>query len=146
MRVSIISTSDVHGYVRADDFRRPLLNDGLGLTRAATVIAALQERASHGEAVVTIENGDFIQGSPLTNYVEKQAPEATGIYQQLADAVGYDVRVFGNHEFNYGRDYLERVMADTPQLLNANVLDAETHQPLLVSRTLFLNGRALKLV
>lgn len=131
MRVSIISTSDVHGYVRADDFRRPLLNDGLGLTRAATVIAALQERASHGEAVVTIENGDFIQGSPLTNYVEKQAPEATGIYQQLADAVGYDVRVFGNHEFNYGRDYLERVMADTPQLLNANVLDAETHQPFI---------------
>ena len=46
MQVSIISTSDVHGYFRADDFRRPLQNDGLGLTRAATVIETLLQKMS----------------------------------------------------------------------------------------------------
>lgn len=62
MQVSIISTSDVHGYFRADDFRRPLQNDGLGLTRAATVIETLREQAAPEDVIITIENGDLFKG------------------------------------------------------------------------------------
>lgn len=145
MKVSIVSTSDVHGYIRADDFRRPLLNDGLGLSRAATVISNLKAQASKNDVVVTIENGDFIQGSPLTNYIEKVAPEQTGIYQQLADEVGYDVRILGNHEFNYGRDYLEQVLGQTPQLLNANVLDESTQEPFIGQPTTIIERNGVKI-
>ena len=74
MQLSILSTSDIHGHIRADDFRRPLLNDSLGLSRAATVIADYQQQAKlAGDISLTIENGDFIQGSPLANYIEKVA-------------------------------------------------------------------------
>ena len=45
MQLSILSTSDIHGHIRADDFRRPLLNDSLGLSRAASVIADYQQQA-----------------------------------------------------------------------------------------------------
>ncbi|SCC02675.1 bifunctional metallophosphatase/5'-nucleotidase [Weissella bombi] len=130
MQVSILSTSDVHGYIRADDFRRPLLNNQLGFTRAATVIAAQQKQITDsGNVVVTIENGDFIQGSPLTNYIQKIVPEQTDMYQKLTDAVSYDVRILGNHEFNFGREYIEKVFSDTDNLLNANILDTQTQEP-----------------
>lgn len=131
MQVKILSTSDVHGYVRADDFRRPLLNEGLGLTRAATVIAAVEDALAPTDVLVKIENGDFIQGSPLTNYIEKEAPEEALIYRRLTDAVGYDVRILGNHEFNYGRDYLEHAMGDDPKVLNANIVDTVTQRPFI---------------
>ena len=130
MQLSILSTSDIHGHIRADDFRRPLLNDSLGLSRAATVIADYQQQAKlAGDISLTIENGDFIQGSPLANYIEKVATDQTGIYQELADALSYDVRILGNHEFNFGRAYIEKVFAQTPNLLNANILDETTQQP-----------------
>lgn len=130
MQLSILSTSDVHGYIRADDFRRPLLNDGLGLSRAATVISDYQQQAQQsGNITLTIENGDFIQGSPLTNYIEKVATDQTNVYQKLTDTVKYDVRILGNHEFNFGRAYIENVFAETPNLLNANILDETTQQP-----------------
>lgn len=131
MQVSIISTSDVHGYFRADDFRRPLQNDGLGLTRAATVIETLREQAAPEDVIITIENGDFIQGSPLTNYIEKVDQSAVSLYDDLAETIGYDVRILGNHEFNYGRDYLERVLGQNDLLLNANVLDETSGEPFI---------------
>ena len=145
MQVKILSTSDVHGYVRADDFRRPLLNDGLGLTRAATAIKAVEDALAPTDVLVKIENGDFIQGSPLTNYIEKEAPAAVAVYRQLADVIGYDVRILGNHEFNYGRDYLERVIGDDPKLLNANIVDTITQKPFIGKPYAILEKQGLKL-
>lgn len=138
--IQILSTSDVHGYFQADDFRRPLINDGFGLTRVASVIDQL--RTEH--ATIVIENGDFIQGSPLTSYIEKQAPEADGIYHELASAIGYDVRVLGNHEFNYGRAYLEELFADDQTLLNANILDSVTGKPFVGQPYRIFNRAELK--
>ncbi|MDR3190270.1 MAG: bifunctional metallophosphatase/5'-nucleotidase [Lactobacillaceae bacterium] len=131
MQVKIVSTSDVHGYVRADDFRRPLLNDSLGLTKAATAIKQIETTSAADDIILKIENGDFIQGSPLTNYIEKVAPDQTGIYRKLANTIGYDVRIIGNHEFNYGRDYLEKVLGDDQTILNANIIDTITGEPFI---------------
>lgn len=138
MKTTILSTSDVHGYFLADDFRRPLQDLGFGLAKAATVIRREREKAGDGELVITIENGDFIQGSPLTNYIEKVVPDEAVLYNELAEAVGYDVRILGNHEFNYGRDYLEKVFAGNQTLLNANIVDEKQNNHLLVNPTVFL--------
>ena len=126
MHVTLVSTSDVHGYFRADDFRRPLLNTRIGLSRAVTAMNELRAQATADDVVIAIDNGDFIQGSPLTNYIEKIDRDDLGIYNDLANAAGFDVRILGNHEFNYGRDYLEAAMVGVTNLLNANILDETT--------------------
>ena len=131
MHVTLVSTSDVHGYFRADDFRRPLLNTRLGLSRAVTVMNELRTHAAPDDVVIAIDNGDFIQGSPLTNYIEKMDRADLPIYKHLADTAGFDVRILGNHEFNYGREYLESAMTGVDNLLNANILDATTGQPFI---------------
>lgn len=130
VQVKILSTSDVHGYFTGDDFRRPLQNTGFGLARAATVIEQ-EKQAATEDLVITIENGDFIQGSPLTDYVEKQASAEGSLYRNLVAMVGYEVRILGNHEFNYGRTYLEEVLHDDQTLLNANILDKDTKNPFI---------------
>ncbi|MBM7618040.1 2',3'-cyclic-nucleotide 2'-phosphodiesterase/3'-nucleotidase [Weissella uvarum] len=128
MQVTILSTSDVHGYFQADDFQRPNVNKHLGLSRAATVIEQIKDQNIPDNVVITIENGDFIQGSPLTSYITRQPFSKSGLYAKLADDVGYDVRVLGNHEFNYGRDYLERLFENDATLLNANIIDQVSKQ------------------
>lgn len=81
MHVTLVSTSDVHGYFRADDFRRPLLNTRLGLSRAVTIMNELRTHAAPDDVVIAIDNGDFIQGSPLTNYIEKMDRADLPIYK-----------------------------------------------------------------
>lgn len=129
MRIKILSTSDVHGYLQADDFRRPLTNQALGLEKAATVLKS--ETEQDDQLVIRIENGDFIQGSPFMEYLTLQPVTQTRtFFNQLSQALQYDVHVLGNHEFNYGRTYLEQVLQDLP-VLNANILDETTQRPFL---------------
>src|SRR5690606_21312435 len=68
------------------------------------------------------ENGDIIQGSPFTHYLVKHKKSAS----YLMDAVnqmGFDAGVIGNHEFNYGLEYLNTAVsnADYP-FLCANII------------------------
>ena len=60
--------------------------------------------------VLTIENGDWLQGSPLAYYAAKMNRKPEQL-TQIYNAVGYDAGIIGNHEFNYGSDYLRQALA-----------------------------------
>ena len=125
MQVTILSTSDVHGYVLADDFRRPFTEKPFGLAKSVTAL----RQASQDDFMITIENGDFIQGSPLTDFAKKN--ESLDVFKQIVEEVNYDVQILGNHEFNYGRDFLTTFYQDNTRLLNANILDSDTKTPFI---------------
>ena len=131
VEVTVLATTDVHGHVlNWDYFRNATYQDRsghqVGMAQAATAIN--QIRAERGaDSVVVVDNGDAIQGTPLTTYYAKQAPiTTTGATHPMAAAfntVGYDATVIGNHEFNYGLDLLATYESqlDAP-LLAANVV------------------------
>lgn len=125
MQIKLLSTSDVHGFIAPTDFRKTPLTQALGLAKAASVMHDLKQQSPAEDLVLTIENGDFIQGSILTNYLRKEAPDQLALYQQLADVVEYDVRILGNHEFNFGLDYLAQAVPAQAGVVNANVLNAD---------------------
>ncbi|WP_203642422.1 bifunctional metallophosphatase/5'-nucleotidase [Levilactobacillus andaensis] len=124
MKLTILSTSDTHGYVFPTNYVKKGSHQGFGLARAATVIA--REQANAQGPVVTIENGDFLEGSPLAYYVARVKPDRNpqplmNIYNQ----VNYDCGILGNHEFNYGQEYLQAAIRDAKRtILCANILDA----------------------
>ena len=138
-QVTLLSTTDTHGNVLNWDYFRnkPYSDSGgnqVGVAQAGTVIERI--RAEEGaNSVVVVDNGDTIQGTPLSYYYAKQEPiTETGLDHPMAVAfntVGYDAVNIGNHEFNYDLPMLGAYEGDLDApLLGANVVDATTGEPL----------------
>ncbi len=64
---------------------------------------------------LVFDNGDFLQGNPLADTVA-EARMPLGPHPMVAafSALGYDAVALGNHEFNYGLDFLRQVLQDAP--------------------------------
>jgi len=122
MKIKILSTSDVHGYLYPTNYSDRKDHQDYGLLKCATKIKQIKAQADPDEWVITIENGDFIQGSPLTYYTAKKNEKWRSIYMQMTNAIGYDAGVLGNHEFNYGMAYLKQCEAKRSYpILGANL-------------------------
>src|SRR3954447_13058286 len=145
LELTMLATTDVHGHARDWDYFRDAQyseksGDTTGLARVGSVVDSV--RAAKGEdSVFVVDNGDFLQGTPLTYYYASQEPVTeTGLEHPMAaayDAIGYDAQVVGNHEFNYGLDTLGAYVDDVDHpVLGANVVDTTTGKPYLQPYTL----------
>lgn len=83
--VVVLFTSDVHCGV----------DQGFGYAGLAAVRDSLEAAGNH---VLLVDNGDAIQGEPIGTMTTGEA------IIQLMNAVGYDIAIPGNHEFDYGMD------------------------------------------
>ena len=61
-QIQLLITSDLHGYIMPTTFRKT--EEALGLSKAASIIEKLREE----KPSILIDNGDMLQGSPLTYY------------------------------------------------------------------------------
>lgn len=127
--IRIASTTDLHTNLVNYDYYQDKESQNIGLAKTAIL---LEEAKIENPNIVTVDNGDLIQGTPLGTYkaiVDKVEPgEQHPMYAAL-EALGFDASTLGNHEFNYGLDYLKTVLktADIP-VINANVRDAKTNE------------------
>ncbi|MFO1329033.1 MAG: bifunctional 2',3'-cyclic-nucleotide 2'-phosphodiesterase/3'-nucleotidase [Rubrivivax sp.] len=123
----LLETTDVHMNLLAWDYYLDKPSDETGLARTATLIKAARAEAPN---TLLFDNGDLIQGSPLGDQVATVQPLAAGQRHPamtVLGALGYDAGNIGNHEFNYGLPYLQRVLAGAPYpVVNANVVHAES--------------------
>ena len=123
MKLTILATSDIHGYLFPTDYTDKTTEIGHGLFKVASVIE--EERKKTKDALLLIENGDFIQGSPLAQYVKEELQTPKDLVSALND-LEYDVGIIGNHEFNYGIDYLkEGIHQANHPVISANILTEE---------------------
>lgn len=123
----ILGTSDLHtNFVNYDYYQDKPTNE-FGLAKTALLIDAARAENPNN---LLFDNGDLIQGTPLGGYKVSVDPLEKGeLHPALAalQALDYDAGTLGNHEFNYGLDFLDLVLAEAPfPVLNANVYDAET--------------------
>ena len=127
----IMETSDLHSNMMDFDYYKDTPTDKFGLVRTATLIAQARRQATNS---VLVDNGDLIQGSPLGDYIASKGLKAGDVHPvYLAmNTLGYSVGNIGNHEFNYGLDYLKKALAGAKfPYVNANLIDAATGKPLL---------------
>lgn len=123
MNITLFETSDVHGYLFPTDYQTRRHEAEFGLFKIASLLES--ERSKLEGPSLTIENGDIIQGSPFTHYVVKEKQDAA-VVMDAVNKCQFDAGVIGNHEFNYGLDYLNSAVkgADYP-ILSANILNSE---------------------
>ncbi|HFI0148106.1 TPA: bifunctional 2',3'-cyclic-nucleotide 2'-phosphodiesterase/3'-nucleotidase [Streptococcus suis] len=125
--VRILATTDLHTNLVNYDYYQDKPVETLGLAKTAVLIETAK---AENPNVILVDNGDTIQGTPLGNYKSLIDPIEEGeqhpMYTAL-DTLGFDAGTLGNHEFNYGLDYLRKVISTAGMpLLNANVLDPTT--------------------
>lgn len=127
--VRILATTDLHTNLVNYDYYQDKPVETLGLAKTAVLI---EEAKKENPNVILVDNGDTIQGTPLGNYKSIVNPIKDGeqhpMYAAL-ESLGFDAGTLGNHEFNYGLDYLDKVIrtANIP-LVNANVLKPDTKE------------------
>lgn len=125
-KITILYTSDIHGNVFPHNYGN---NEKahVGLGKIATKIS--QEREID-EQLILIDNGDLIQGTPLTYHYVHFLKDRTNPIVQLLNYLSYDAAVVGNHEFNYGMDVLMNAVNEASfPWLSANIVDSKTGMP-----------------
>ncbi|MEI2301084.1 bifunctional 2',3'-cyclic-nucleotide 2'-phosphodiesterase/3'-nucleotidase [Ensifer sp. MJa1] len=106
----IMETTDLHVHVFPYDYYGDKPNDTVGLARTASIIDAIRAEATNS---VLVDNGDFLQGNPMGDYIAYQRGMKDGDIHPIIAAMnvlGYDCGTLGNHEFNYGLDFMFKVL------------------------------------
>ncbi|GLQ08710.1 2',3'-cyclic-nucleotide 2'-phosphodiesterase [Devosia yakushimensis] len=121
----ILETTDLHVAVFAYDYYADAPNDTMGLARTASIIEAI--RAEAGNSML-IDNGDIIQGNPMGDYIAYEKGLDGNVHPIIAamNTLGYEAATLGNHEFNYGLEYLDKALAGaTFPFVSANLVKGE---------------------
>jgi len=123
LHLRLLETTDVHANLLPYDYftNRPVAD--YGLARTATLIQAA--RAEH-KNVLLFDNGDYLQGTPLSDLAAAAATPRNTIKHPVItamNALNYDAATVGNHEFNFGLDLLQRCLRSaTFPVICANLL------------------------
>lgn len=132
MELKILATTDVHNYLMNYDYYTSMEADNYGLVKLSTLIKKYKLETPEVEDFVIVDNGDLIQGNPFGDFFNQVSPVENGTTHPIYDIfekIGYDVLGLGNHEFNYGIDYLHQIIEDTRiPVINSNVFNAKTNQ------------------
>lgn len=115
----LIATSDLHASLMPYDYRANRPNANLGLGAIAQQIAEARGEARN---CLLFDNGDFLQGSPLADYAATTRRRRAHPVITAFNTLGYDAATLGNHEFDYGLDFLSEVIQDAQfPIVSANI-------------------------
>lgn len=116
--VTILHLNDLHGYIaeRLDNNNKPFG----GMARVATVVA---ETRRQNPWTLMVDSGDHIQGAPIANFFY-----GSNVIEAY-NAIQLDLATFGNHEFDWGRETIEKRMNEAKyDYICANLIDSKSGQ------------------
>ncbi|PSW00445.1 bifunctional 2',3'-cyclic-nucleotide 2'-phosphodiesterase/3'-nucleotidase [Photobacterium lipolyticum] len=126
IKLRILETTDIHTNVMDYDYYKNKPTQKTGLVRTATLVKQARAEVTNN---VLVDNGDLLQGSPMGDYMADKGikpGEVHPVYKAM-NLLNYEVGNLGNHEFNYGLDFLKESLNDAAfPYINANVIDLKT--------------------
>lgn len=126
----IMETTDLHVHVFPYDYYADKPRDTVGLARTATIIGEIRAEATNS---MLIDNGDFLQGNPMGDYIAYERGMKDGDTHpviQAMNTVGFDASTLGNHEFNYGLEFLNKTLAGANfPVVSANIVKEMGAEP-----------------
>ena len=125
-RLRILATTDLHMQILPFDYLVDRPAPGYGLAALADLIAA--ERAAPGvDVTLLFDNGDAVQGSPLSELIaDGDIADPDGLHPMIRamNMLGFDAAAAGNHDFAFGLDFLGRLSEQALfPILSANIRD-----------------------
>ena len=129
MELRVVETSDVHGSVFPYDFlnRRPKAGS---MARVSSYVNSL--RKQYGDRLLLLDNGDILQGQPLSYFSNYIDTTDMNIAAQVINYMRYDAETIGNHDVEPGHQVYDKWVGEVNcPVLGANVIDTRSGQPYL---------------
>ncbi|MGL4345411.1 MAG: bifunctional metallophosphatase/5'-nucleotidase [Cellulosilyticaceae bacterium] len=121
--LKIYFTSDTHGYIYPTDYRDQQ-------TKPMGLLNIISSFEKDGNTLV-IDGGDTIQGSPFMTYLTRTDFDVHPM-STVMNAAGYDFITLGNHDFNYGYDYLGKYLNNLDATcICCNIKDCTNKLPIM---------------
>lgn len=123
----IIQTTDVHGTIFPFDF---IENKPTNHSLSAIYSMIKRERLLYRDAVVLLDNGDYLQGQPTVYYYNFVDTTSLHLAAQVMNYMSYDAASVGNHDLETGHPVYDRYRKQlTMPYLAANVLHKTSGEP-----------------
>ena len=109
LTVALLETTDLHTNLLSYDYFKLAEDKSIGLERTATLINDARKEYPNN---VLLDNGDTIQGTALADYqaqIKRISCDQTLATYKVLNQLKVDAGTIGNHEFNYGLNFLNQV-------------------------------------
>jgi 5'-nucleotidase / UDP-sugar diphosphatase len=126
-KITIIHTNDLHsrliGYSPESTYTPLTVNDDKTIGGFARIASIIKNEKEKNTVTLVLDAGDFTMGTLFPSLESK-----TGFQLRLMKQMGYDVLGIGNHEFEYGPEWLAAVIrtsaskGEIPSLLFGNAV------------------------
>lgn len=130
----IIETSDVHGSFFPYDLieRKPKAGS---MARVSSYVKRLRQQ--YGNRLLLLDNGDILQGQPVSYYSNFMDTTDINIAAQVINYMHYDAETIGNHDVEPGHKVYDRWLSEVScPVLGANVIDTRSGKPYLKPYTI----------
>ncbi|KAF0821391.1 hypothetical protein ABE29_04925 [Cytobacillus firmus] len=129
IHLRLMETTDLHGNMIGYDYEDRKKTVEFGLSRTASLIKQARNESPNS---LLFDNGDILEGNGLDEYAYKSHPLDMANVHPVFKAMNtllYDAATVGNHEFNYGIDFMEESLsgANFPYV-NANIYVEDSNQ------------------
>ena len=103
--IRLLETTDVHSNLLPYDYYADQDDRPYGLARTATLIGEARSEVAN---TLLFDNGDALQGTPMSDMTAQKGSGWIGPHPAISamNLLGYDAATLGNHEFNFGLDWL----------------------------------------
>ncbi len=106
LEITLLVTTDLHGQIYPYDYISGQKKEW-GLAKIATRVEQYRKKNEH---VILLDNGDFLQGSPLNyyyNYIDKKSPYPLA---EVMNRMHFTASSVGNHDIEQGPKVYKRIM------------------------------------
>ncbi|MED1468595.1 bifunctional 2',3'-cyclic-nucleotide 2'-phosphodiesterase/3'-nucleotidase [Bacillus salipaludis] len=134
VKLRFLETTDLHDNIMDYDYYKDAPTIDYGLDRTAKLIKTARAEKinpdnlnspTYEQNSMLFDAGDLLQGNPMADYVAKvkglTADEVHPVFKAMS-LLHYDAGIPGNHEFNYGLNFLNTALEHVPyNFVNANI-------------------------
>lgn len=126
VNIKIIETSDVHGALLPYD-----LTSDLPTTNSLAQVYSyvIEQRWHQDQEVILLDNGDLIQGDPMSYYYNFEDTTETHVFADALNFMDYDAATIGNHDIETGHAVYDKFRREINfPWLAANTVNKKTNE------------------